>query len=167
MKPMYRGTITLAVAGLLSACGSPRPAPDPKRELPSAVAAVLANPSRFELLSLDASTQKTPPADAFHRYKVLGRTVLDDAGPRQEVVASLVQGMKESEGRRAICFEPRHGIRAQAGDTTVDLVICFACRAIEVYLNDKQLETVATTPTPEATLDRILSEAKIPLHPKG
>lgn len=163
---MRRGVISVSVAGLLcmASCSV-----DSKQQyqLPSSVAAALASAPRLELLSLHPVSAKAELEDAFHGWKVLGRTVLDAAALRREVVASITKGVADTDGRRALCFEPRHGIRAHSGDTAVDLVICFECMQVEAYVNDKLVEGVPTTSSAEATLDRILRAANVPLAPKG
>jgi hypothetical protein len=66
------------------------------------------------------------------------------------------------------CFEPRHGVRAMAGGKTVDLVICFACSEVQVWSDDgKDLEGLALIgDSAQAAFDKVLTDAKVPLHPK-
>jgi hypothetical protein len=63
----------------------------------------------------------------------------------------------------ARCFDPRHGIRATSGETVADLVICFECLQIEAYVNDKHLQGALTSASPQAFLNGVLRDAKIPL----
>jgi hypothetical protein len=162
----------LAIAVLLStlSCGvetpPPKPAPTPAKEtrnLPPSVDALLSRAQELEVLSLDPQVLNKPPADAYHGWRVLGRTAVRDAGRTRELLDAISKGIQESDGRVAMCFEPRHGIRARAGDATVDLVICFACYQMEAYVNGARVGNAATTSSPQAALNAVLREAHVPL----
>jgi hypothetical protein len=132
-------------------------------KLPDAARAILARAEQLELLSLDP-TRREKPKDGFHGWEVLGKTVLKDKDMRK-VLAAVEQGIARSDGSAARCFIPRHGIRASHGKRTVDLVICFECLQIQVYLDNTQGKTVLTTDAPQDLLNRVLMKAKVPLAP--
>ena len=54
----------------------------------------------------------------------------------------------------------------QAGDKTIDLVICFACYQTKVFTGDKLSGDYLTTDSPQPALNRVLKDANVPL-PKG
>jgi hypothetical protein len=97
----------------------------------------------------------------------LGREPIPEPGPRHELVAALQKAISESDGSVAACFEPRHGIHATSGVNSVDLVICFHCRQIEVYLGSTQTAYVPTTDAAERVFDRFLEEAGVRLAPRA
>ena len=63
----------------------------------------------------------------------------------------------------AACFIPRHGIRMTSGRDTVDLVICFECLSVNVYVNDKREKGFLTTRDPQPTFDAVLKAAGVKL----
>ncbi len=137
-----------------------------KYALPRAVDRALAKPGRVELLSLSPGSQSTNSGEAFHGWRILGRTLVADHSVKAHVLAALRRGIGESDGSMSLCFEPRHGLRFTSGKTVVDLVICFECRQIQSYLNGGEKPTASTSTSPEELLDRVLVDAKIPLADK-
>jgi hypothetical protein len=70
--------------------------------------------------------------DDFRSYKILGRADLPlDELP--QLLGLLAEGIAANTGMVAACFNPRHGVRLDHGDHTVDLVICFECLQIYQY----------------------------------
>jgi hypothetical protein len=133
-------------------------------ELPAEVRAVLDNPDRLELLSLQPVDEDAPDFDeqkGFHGHASLG-SVQIKAAAKNKLIAALKKGIGESEGAGG-CFIPRHGIRATRNGTTVELVICFQCSNVHIYLDGKPTEGTGTVGEPQAAFDAILKKAKIPL----
>jgi hypothetical protein len=137
-----------------------------KNQIPEDLRAVLEKGEQFELLSLSPELLKEKPKDAFHGWKVLGKTTLKDAEARQKLVAALQKGAKENVGNVKECFNPRHGIRVTHEGKTTDLVICFECFQVQVYRGEKQGNGFPTTGSPQAAFDGALKEAKVPLPEK-
>jgi hypothetical protein len=48
---------------------------------------------------------------------------------------ALRLGAEDNFGIAAGCFNPRHGLRLKGGGKSVDLVICFECLQVEVFVN--------------------------------
>jgi hypothetical protein len=170
MSALFRLGFLVALAPLFAvstAGAEPEPA---KNELPPAVQAVLDKASTVELLSLDpagiAKTDDVPEKDRFHGYRVLGRTTLKDADPRKAVLAALDKGIKDSDGKVARCFNPRHGIRASADGKSVDLVICFECLQIQAYQGEVRNGGALTTRSPQPLFDKTLRDAGAELAPQ-
>ena len=69
----------------------------------------------------------------------------------------------DSKGLVAGCFNPRHGIRATAGGKTVELVICYECLSMKVYVDGKAKRAVLTTSSPAIVFNQALKDAKVPL----
>jgi hypothetical protein len=66
---------------------------------------------------------------------------------------------------RALCFRPRHGIRAIAETNTIDLLICFECSSIMEFKNGEEGSS-PLNPEPKDLFNRTLSEAGVPLAKK-
>jgi hypothetical protein len=142
-------------------------AADEKNKLPNEARAILERAEQFELLSLEPKKDDKAPKDAFHGWKVLGRTAVKDAESRKKLVAALLKGVEDaSEKDAARCFIPRHGIRATHAGKTADFVICFECSYVEVLVGGKKLEGAFVKPSPQPTFDKVLRDAKIPLSKK-
>ena len=133
------------------------------RKLPEDVQIIFEKAEQLELFSLEPMASKEK--NSFHGYKTLGKTVVKDADVRKKIVAAVKRGVAESDGV-AGCFHPRHGLRATHDDKTVDLVICFECLSIQVFVGDKAVTFVWTTGSPQKVLDKVLRDAKIPLAAK-
>ncbi|HJZ58287.1 MAG TPA: hypothetical protein VKE74_25315 [Gemmataceae bacterium] len=155
--------VVVALAVPVSACAA-------DNKLPAAAQVVLDKAEQFELLSLDP--KPVPKADqdkeknVFHGYRVLGKTTVKDA-TRNTLLAALDKGIKDADPNLAAgCFNPRHGIRATHDGKTVDLVICFECLAIVVYVDDKSERGPHVTGSPQEAFDKVLKAANVPLSPK-
>ncbi|WP_227254865.1 hypothetical protein [Frigoriglobus tundricola] len=150
----------------LSVACSGAPGEKPYDRVPDAARAILEKADQLELLSLNPKNEPEDKRgkDTFHNYKILGQTTVkgDD---RKALLAALLDGVKNSGSGSAACFNPRHGIRAVHDGKTTDLVICFECTNIVVYVGDKREQEVHTTRTPQKTFDKILTDAKVPLAP--
>lgn len=142
----------------------PARAADKENKLPDEVQAVLDKADEVEVLSLDPDKPKDKPKDDFHGYKVLGKTTVkkDD---KKAVVEAICKGIADSGLKTALCFNPRHGLRATHDGKTVELVICFECLFVEVFPGDR-CSNVRTTSTPQKVFDKVLTDAKVPLPGK-
>jgi hypothetical protein len=115
-----------------------------------------------ELISLDPSPKERDPK-GFHGWKVLGRTTLQNKATREKALAAIKKGVADSDGTVAGCFIPRHGIRAVNGKKTIDLVICFQCLSMQIWVDGERKGSALTTKSPQPTLDKVLRAAKVPL----
>lgn len=98
-----------------------------REAFPGAWRAVLESADRLHLLALDPHDRgATGDATRFHGFAVLGQAEIRDPAERRGLVAAVYRGINES-GPLAACFIPRHGLRAEQGGRTLDLVICFEC----------------------------------------
>jgi hypothetical protein len=103
-----------------------------------------------------------PKKESFHGYAVLGKLDVKSAEDRKKLVDALRQGAEDNPGAVAACFNPRHGIRMKTADSTVDLVICFECLSVEVYIGDKRAEKgFLTTGDPQEVFDAVLKAAGV------
>lgn len=134
------------------------------RGIPSDAAEVLRNADSFELLSIDPERGRDD--DDFRGFKVLGRTSVTDPATRERLYQSLQFGARWNLPLPAMCFNPRHGIRATAGGKTVDLVICFECKQVNVWHGDSLVTTFMVGQSPAPEFDQVLRDAGLPLAPK-
>jgi hypothetical protein len=154
----------LAAAALLLSVAPTRT--DEPKKVPDKAQTVLDKATSIEVWSLEPAEEKDTAKPSFHGWKALGVTeVKGDA--KKQALEALTKGLAET-ATGARCFIPRHGIRAVHDGVTVDLVICFECEWVKVYLDkaEKPEATVTTGKTPQPTLDKILKDANVPLAGK-
>jgi hypothetical protein len=135
-----------------------------ENKLPAAVLAALEKGEGLELYSLNGDTDEP---GGWHGAKVLGRTTVRAAADRKALASALKKGVEEGkDGAR--CFIPRHGVRVAHAGKRYDLLICFECRWPYVYTDgsDKPL-VLLTSETPQKALNKLLTDAKVPLAKPG
>jgi len=135
------------------------------RSIPDHVLQALQSAEQFEMLSLDPQRPREKPAEEFHSWKVLGRTRVEVAS-REKIVEALKSGVFWHNSTSYRCFNPRHGIRLTRGAQTMDLVICFECRQVEVYIKDERAEGFLVSGSPQSVFDETLRSARVPLPPE-
>ena len=137
-----------------------------KNVLARATVSILEKPDSFVLLAIDPDQRRTAadstnrPAEEFHGFGVLGKAELRDPRDRAELVASLRQGIADSDGKVAACFNPRHGIIARRGNESVELLICFECLSLQIF--GTETNELLTTGSPGKTFDAALTKAGLP-----
>jgi hypothetical protein len=88
---------------------------------------------------------------------VPGKTAVKGAKVRAAIVISLDMAHPGERGHRrsllqsAACFNPRHDIRATHEGKTVDLVICYECFSLQVFLGDTKAGALTTDSPPPKT----------------
>jgi hypothetical protein len=97
-------------------------------------------------------------------YAVLGRVDLSEDSKRTAVIRAIDDGIRKGD-EPALCFRPRHAIRVEDDGKVVDYIICFECWQIYVCTG-RQRTMEVTTSAPQKLLDRLLSDAGIPLATK-
>jgi hypothetical protein len=128
---------------------------------------LLAHAKEFELLSLDplfhgSPEEKTPN---FHGFKVLGSTRVTNREECQKIGNEIAAAVARAfEYLKALCFIPRHGIRASADGKVIEMLICFECYQIKVYVDGTLVQSVATTPGPQKRINAVLRAANVPLR---
>ena len=122
---------------------------------------ILEEPDRLELLSIDwGSSRILDPSrpGTFHGWRVLKTSVVSDPNTRKQLVAAFETGVEGANVLdEAMCFNPRHGIRAVRDGRTADFVICFECRQVAAYVDGKSLGHIPITAYPASTFNEILS----------
>ncbi|MDB5298582.1 MAG: hypothetical protein JWO87_245 [Phycisphaerales bacterium] len=130
--------------------------------MPLVAARALADADQYEVLSL----RPYPWKPDFYNHEILGRMTVTDTTIRQRLNAALQSGVRESDGTRMACFNPRHGIRVTRAGETTDFVICFECRQVQVWRGGKKITFFLTSASPQPVFDEVLQKANVPLAPK-
>ncbi len=131
------------------------------------------NQYSFTLYSLEPapmgipSPTPNPPTETFHGHTILGKAEITDAVTRRKLVAAFNHGVSDHDGSVAACFIPHHGIRVQKLKDTVDLVICFKCAQVKVYINNQESETILISESPRPLFNEMLDRAHIPISKDG
>src|SRR5262249_20104969 len=131
--PWYRFCLFTMLASLIASASARAD------KFPEDLQAILEKAEQFELLSLSPERLKEKPADAFHGWKVLGKTTVKDAEARKKLIVAFKKGVEANTGIAAACFNPRHGIRVTHDGKTTDFVVCFECFQVQVFVGDKQV----------------------------
>lgn len=134
-------------AAVLSGCGDPV-----VNVFPGEARGILEGAERLELVTLDPSYEdfdaKRP--DTLHGYRILGRAEIADAAAREGLVRGLFEAVRAPEGGASGCgFNPRHALIATRGGKRVDVLICFQCGDLELFLGEKPTFGHVRRGTPE------------------
>lgn len=138
----------------------------PQNRIPEVVEQLLDKAETFELYSLDPDREpdaKAPVKDGFQGWKVLGKTEVKAAADRTRLASALRLGAEDNFGIAAACFIPRHGIRLAGGGKTVDLVICFQCLSVQLFVDGERKDGFLTTSAPQPAFDAVLKAAGVKL----
>lgn len=166
---MRRQFITFLLVAVTAGCSGQKKAGQNTSKLPTAAKSILEKADQIELISINPGErgQFEYPKGEYYGWKVLGRTTIEDADTRKSIISAAERGIAE-EGRPAKCFDPRHAIHATSYDgENVDILICFHCSQVEVYVNGKdEGPFLGTSSFPEPVFDKVLTKANVPLAPK-
>jgi len=122
------------------------------------VQAFLEGAERVELLRLNPRKVEGPekPLQSFHGYEVLAHARVEGADKRKELARSLGKSFHWNEARQALCFNPRHGLKAHCQKRTLELVICFECGRIDVYEAGKGTGSITLLAKRSPIIDELL-----------
>lgn len=179
MKSFIAATLLFASIGFAAPADSPSPkAPSspskpkpvsPPNKLPDEAAEALKSGVKFILFSLEPpmtreeANEELKPEQNHHGFKILGSTELADAGTKNTAISTLTDAVRNSDGGSAMCFSPRHSLRAITSKGKIyDLLTCFHCNQIWIFSGEKRIGEVKINGT-QKPLDDILSGAQIPL----
>ena len=129
------------------------------------------DPDELTLFSIDGPKKYDPPPGVTLLYDcpVLGHVDIVDPHQRQEVMSSVKEGIRNApKGTGAACFVPRHLVRVGKGGKTVDVAICFQCHNYVIYqpgVDSRSRYGGTTTSVSQALLNKILTDAGVPISP--
>jgi hypothetical protein len=148
--------VGFALVVLVASCQSP---------IPDKAKSILDKASEFELYSLEP-VEEGDKDKAIYGWKVLGKTTVKDIESRTVLLSGLEKSVAAG-GRGPACFDPRHAIRAVHEGKTTDLLICFECSRVFVYLDGKKVVSRVLGPGADQEMfDKILRDAGVPLAKK-
>jgi hypothetical protein len=128
----------------------------------------LAGAQRLELLALHPypheRTEPLTPAADFHGYEILGRADATDAAERDALLALVRRGIAASDGSVAACFNPRHGLSFTKDGHVTDLVICFECLSLTIYVDGARADSRLTAATFAADVTAHFAAHGLVLH---
>jgi len=142
-----------------------------KNEIPSAAKRIIDRAEKLEIILINPVggtyhpnvEYKLNSPDRYYGYEMLGKALVSDVKAR-ELRESLYSGVAViSMGESAMCFSPRHGLRAAHGGKTAELLICFHCMNFYTYTADGQRHPPMNAISREAqpVFNRLLKEAGI------
>jgi hypothetical protein len=137
-----------------------------RNKVPPVVRSILEEAEHVELISLDPNSLGKLK-DGYYGWKVVGKLAIENAETRQSVISAVERSISQG-APRAACFVPRHAIHARTNDgRKLDLLICFQCNRVEVYVNnERQGPDLPTSGSSEPILDKVLTDANVPLGPE-
>lgn len=146
---------TLALATLATGCSS----------LPEPAAGVLGGAEELEVFSIESSMERRGEpmpegAELLHGNRVIAKAAVTDAAEREAIV-SIVEGGLDPSVPPALCFVPRHAVRAKRAGKTIELVICYQCNQVKVFVDGLDGETL-TTSNVQKDLDAAFQRAGLP-----
>jgi hypothetical protein len=141
----------------------------PQNRIPDVIERLFDKAALFELYSLDperkigADGKILEVKNGFHDWQVLGKTEVKAGAERARLVAALRESAEDNFGMAAACFNPRHGLRLKSGGQSVDLVICFECLQVQVFVNGKEGGGFLITGDSQKHFDAVLKAAGVRL----
>ena len=106
--------------------GHPPEPPEPELLFPPAVLAVLEEPDAVEVMAVDPRHAERPRPGGFHGYRLRGTARVPTAPRRRAVGEALVAANRT--GMWALCFSPRHAVRARRGNDVARVPHLFPVR---------------------------------------
>jgi hypothetical protein len=155
-----RHLIPIVFAIFVIGCGQPT-----SEMTPQQVLATIGQTKVLELYSLEpydplCAEEKSPTH--FHGWKILGSTKVESAEVREMLVGALERSVSEAAGG-AGCFNPRHGLRVVHGGRVIDLVICFECNWIKIFVDDREQQMFLIGGFAQRSFDAVLTDAQVDL----
>ena len=129
--------------------------------MPSPAENALSSPSKVILYSLTPAGNDWKGVNSFHGYRVLGKVMLEGEEAFQ-VSNEFKQAVFRADGSVASCFDPRHGLQVADKTHTFDFVLCYECRQMEIYEDNKKIADIGAKGSP-SFLNELLAKRNIPL----
>jgi len=132
---------------------------------------ILAEADSWTLYALEPRLKRPVRGEApyFHHYEIIGEATVSNQALRSKLTEELNWGMlsyKLSPSLGKLCFNPRHGIRAETAEGMVDVVICFNCLRLRVYRpGAAKSESKGVTEYPRAAFNEIFEGAGLSIAP--
>ena len=136
----------------------------PPRNIPDLVHDAFRN-VEIEFLSLSPKhPPDNPNAELFHGFEILGSMKIDDRSTRTKMIDSLDRAVGENEITTARCYWPRHGVRCKHNGDEIEIIVCFECAPLTIYLNGESIYSSDVSKTPKELFDKILQAEHLPIN---
>lgn len=113
------------------------------------------------LYSLEPWADPDEKAARLHNFEILGQSPLS-VSQRSTAVEAIDAAIAGFDNVVASCFDPRHALRIQSNGHTYDFLLCYSCHQLEIYRDDKWLESLGAAGSP-AVLNALLDSLRVPL----
>lgn len=128
-----------------------------RRERPGVLAALsarLPDPTALTVFALTPTLATKRGSPTLRGYPIRATSVVTDGEARRTLFAALREGISD-DPESALCFYPRHGLRATIDGESIEMLICFQCSRIEVH-RGTETERYSTSAVAQPLLDRLL-----------
>ncbi len=148
---MFRAPLLLALPLFLFSCQNPPPIPRattiPRSDapihyndpFPAKVGWVLQAPEKLDFYLLDPDHPHPQADPTFLNFPIARKIEITSSADRQKLAAAVLNSPHEYFNT-ALCFEPRHAISATRGGVTTDILICFSCGKMKIYIAGELLD---------------------------
>lgn len=133
--------------------------------------AILEEAPQITVMALSPEEERVPlfsfrrkAVESFHGYRIL-RTIVIRGETKSALLGKLYTALAE-DAEPARCFNPRHGIRANSGSRSVDLLICFECRQIKSWVDRKEGGSIVGA-SAEEHFNKLLASTPAPAKADG
>ncbi len=130
--------------------------------LPDELAVILKSDQDVELYWLNPEHLNEQPESDFHGWEVLVSAKLDEEKGR-ESVEGFKSGIASAPDDATGCSKPRHGLRISRAKEVVDLVICFQCVQVNVFVDEERSGNFRTAASPRQLFDKIVAKHRLPM----
>ena len=154
----------MRASAVLLACVLLRAFAHAQESFPSAAFRPLSDAAQATLYSLGEPYDDRASRESFHAYPILGKIIL--AGDEARIATGAFRDA--AAGSRAglsLCFEPHHGLRITAGRHVYDYLLCYTCRGLEAFEDDKSIALVVNRVGSPETLNALLISHQIAISP--
>lgn len=141
----------------------------PPPNIPSFVQEAFRN-SELEFFSLSPKHRpENKEAEKFHGFEVLGKMIISDKQTRAEMIDALESAIGKTDFAPR-CYWPRHGIRCNHQGKEIDLIVCFECSPVIVYVDGKSIyhadisDDRATSEAAKKLLNDLLQSKGLPIN---
>lgn len=153
------GASMLAPALLLVAAETPGQAKS--NNLPAEALRALHSHDRVVLYSLEPWSDPDDPGSRLQGFEILGQATLTSS-QAASATAAFESAIAKPDGIVASCFDPRHALRILTGGHTYDFLLCYSCRQLQVYRDDKWFGEANAVGSPKS-LNELLTTLNLPL----
>ncbi len=132
--------------------------------LPEATRKLLREAESIEVFSLGGIADEGYEG-TFPNAIVLGSVTVESKRLRKQLVSRMLAANKYNLGGM-MCLGAEYGVRVKVGEITLDFMYCFDCYKVFVSGHKDYAATGTTSPLPVPLLNKLLTNAGIPLPPR-